>query len=336
MAADGLQGDRHDATVLESEAGTRLDAFLAARFPAFSRNRIKDLILSGAVSVEGAANDVPKYRVKAGESITLAAPEPVEAEPEPQAIELAILYEDEHLIVIDKPAGMVVHPAPGNADGTLVNALIHHCGESLRGIGGVKRPGIVHRLDKDTSGVMVAAKTEQAHNGLAAQFADHGRTGPLERAYTAFAWGIPNPLIGAVETLIGRDPGNRLKQSVLGRDGREAITHYRVTERFADEKWAVAQVTCRLETGRTHQIRVHMAHVGHPLLGDGLYGAGFATKINKVPEPVQQAIKALNRQALHASVLGFAHPATGETLRFVSELPQDLANLATALAPYSL
>lgn len=336
MAADGLQGDRHDATVLESEAGTRLDAFLAARFPAFSRNRIKDLILSGAVSVEGAANDVPKYRVKAGESITLAAPEPVEAEPEPQAIELAILYEDEHLIVIDKPAGMVVHPAPGNADGTLVNALIHHCGESLRGIGGVKRPGIVHRLDKDTSGVMVAAKTEQAHNGLAAQFADHGRTGPLERAYTAFAWGIPNPLIGTVETLIGRDPGNRLKQSVLGRDGREAITHYRVTERFADEKWDVAQVTCRLETGRTHQIRVHMAHIGHPLLGDGLYGAGFATKINKVPEPIQHAIKALNRQALHASVLGFAHPATGETLRFVSELPQDLANLATALAPYSL
>ncbi|WMT89495.1 RluA family pseudouridine synthase [Pelagibacterium sp. H642] len=336
MAADGLQGNRHDATVLESEAGTRLDAFLAARFPAFSRNRIKDLIQGGAVSVGGTTNDVPKYRVKAGESITLAAPEPVEAEPEPQAIQLAILYEDEHLIVIDKPAGMVVHPAPGNENGTLVNALIHHCGQSLRGIGGVKRPGIVHRLDKDTSGVMVAAKTEQAHNGLAAQFADHGRTGPLERAYTAFAWGIPNPLVGTVETLIGRDPHNRLKQSVLGRDGREAITHYRVSGRFADEKWTVAQLTCNLETGRTHQIRVHMAHIGHPLLGDGLYGAGFATKINRVPEPIQQAIRALNRQALHASVLGFAHPATGETLHFESPLPPDLANLATALAPYTL
>ena len=336
MAADGLQEDRHDATVLESEAGTRLDAFLAARFPVFSRNRIKDLILGGAVSVDGATNDVPKYRVRPGESITLAAPEPVEAEPAPQDIALDILYEDEHLIVIDKPAGMVVHPAPGNEDGTLVNALIHHCGESLRGIGGVKRPGIVHRLDKDTSGVMVAAKTEQAHNGLAAQFADHGRTGPLERAYTAFVWSIPNPLIGTVETLIGRAPHNRLKQSVLGRDGREAITHYRVADRFTDETWSVAQVTCNLETGRTHQIRVHMAHIGHPLLGDQLYGASFATKINKVPEPVREALNALGRQALHAAILGFSHPATGETLRFSSPLPADLANLATALAPYSL
>lgn len=336
MAADGLQEDRHDATVLESEAGTRLDVFLAARFPVFSRNRIKDLILTGAVSVEGTTNEVPKYRVKAGESIALAAPEPVEAEPQPQAIALSILYEDEHLIVIDKPAGMVVHPAPGNEDGTLVNALIHHCGQSLRGIGGVKRPGIVHRLDKDTSGVMVAAKTEQAHNGLAAQFADHGRTGPLERAYTAFVWNIPNPLVGTIQTLIGRDRYNRLKQSVLGRDGREAITHYRVNDRFGGDKWAVAQVTCNLETGRTHQIRVHMTHIGHPLLGDGVYGTGFATKINAVPEPVQQAAKALGRQALHASVLGFSHPATGETMRFTSELPQDLANLATALAPYSL
>eukprot|EP00873_Tetraselmis_striata_P031267 jgi/Tetstr1/451531/TSEL_038567.t1 len=215
MAGSQLQEDRHDATVLETEAGTRLDAFLAARFRLFSRNRIKDLILTGAVSVDGTTNDVPKYRVRTGESITLAAPEPVEAEPQPQDIALNILFEDEYLIVIDKPAGMVVHPAPGNEDGTLVNALIFHCGESLRGIGGVKRPGIVHRLDKDTSGVMVAAKTELAHNGLAAQFADHGRTGPLERAYFAFVWGIPNPLVGTVETMIGRDPHNRLKQSEI-------------------------------------------------------------------------------------------------------------------------
>ncbi|SDG54212.1 RluA family pseudouridine synthase [Pelagibacterium luteolum] len=332
MAAEQLQGDRHDATVLESEAGTRLDAFLAARFPAFSRNRIKDLILEGTVSVDGAANDVPKYRVKVGESITLAAPEPIEAEPQPQDIALDILFEDEYLIVIDKPAGMVVHPAPGNMDGTLVNALIHHCGDSLRGIGGVKRPGIVHRLDKDTSGVMVAAKTDAAHAGLSAQFADHGRTGPLERAYTAFVWGIPNPLIGTIETLIGREPHNRLKQAVLGYDGREAITHYRVDERFHGEKWSVGQVTCELETGRTHQIRVHMAHIGHPLIGDSLYGSGFMTKINTVSEETRDAILGLRRQALHAAVLGFAHPVSGETLRFESPLPADMKRLANALA----
>lgn len=248
------ENDGYGASVAEDEAGTRLDAFLAARFPVFSRNRIKDLILAGAVTVNGTASDVPKYRVKAGESITLTAPEPVDAEPEPQAIALDILYEDADLIVIDKPAGMVVHPAPGNEDKTLVNALIHHCGESLRGIGGVKRPGIVHRLDKGTSGVMVAAKTEIAHKGLADQFADHGRSGPLERIYTAFVWGVPDPLKGKIETLIGRDPHNRLKQSVLARDGREAITHYSVPARFGADNWTVTQVNCVLETGRTHQI----------------------------------------------------------------------------------
>lgn len=336
MADSQLQQDRHDATVLDSEAGTRLDAFLAARFPLFSRNRVKDLILSGAVSVDGTTSDVPKYRVRAGESITLAAPEPVEAQPRPQAIELSILYEDDDLIVIDKPAGLVVHPAPGNEDGTLVNALIYHCGDSLRGIGGVKRPGIVHRLDKDTSGVMVAAKTERAHNGLTAQFADHGRTGPLERAYTAFVWGTPNPLLGTIETMLGRDPNNRLKQSATPRDGRQAITHYRVGARFSAEKWAISQVTCQLETGRTHQIRVHMAHIGHPLVGDAVYGAAFSTKINTVPDTVRTAIEALGRQALHAAVLGFAHPGTGDTLRFESPLPPDLAVLATKLAPNAL
>ncbi|MCD7060423.1 RluA family pseudouridine synthase [Pelagibacterium xiamenense] len=330
------QIEGHGATVAEEDTGTRLDAFLAARFPAFSRNRIKDLILSGAVTVDGAANATPKYRVKAGESITLAAPEPVEAEPEPQQIALDILYEDDDLIVINKPAGMVVHPAPGNENGTLVNALIHHCGESLRGIGGVKRPGIVHRLDKDTSGVMVAAKTDAAHNGLAAQFADHGRSGPLERAYTAFVWGVPNPLKSTIETRIGRDPHNRLKQSVNPRDGREAITHYATAQRFGEDNWSVGQVTCELETGRTHQIRVHMAHIGHPLLGDTLYGAGFATKINKLPPEPATALRALGRQALHAAVLGFAHPVSGKTLRFSTDLPQDMHELATMLSPYAL
>lgn len=331
MASGPIEDDEHSATVSDEEAGTRLDAFLAARFPVFSRNRIKDLILQSAVKVGGAANVTPKYRVRSGESITLAAPEPVDAEPQGQDIALDILYEDEHLIVINKPAGLVVHPAPGNEDGTLVNALIHHCGESLRGIGGVRRPGIVHRLDKDTSGVMVAAKTEMTHNGLAAQFADHGRTGPLEREYTAFVWGIPNPLRGTIETRIGRDPGNRLKQSVLKSGGREAITHYLVTGKLGGETFSVAEVACALETGRTHQIRVHMAHAGHPLLGDGLYGSGFATKINKLPERAQAALRALNRQALHAAVLGFEHPATGEVIRFEAPLPADMTALRAAL-----
>lgn len=324
--------DTHTTRVETGDEGTRLDAFLAARFVLFSRNRIKDLILEGAVSIDGTTNVSPKYRVKAGESITLAAPEPVDAEPEGQNIALDILFEDEHLIVINKPAGLVVHPAPGNEDGTLVNALIYHCGESLRGIGGVKRPGIVHRLDKDTSGVMVAAKTEQAHNGLAAQFADHGRTGPLEREYTAFVWGIPNPLRGTIETLIGRDPSNRLKQSVLNGGGREAITHYLVMDKFGADTVPVAEVTCALETGRTHQIRVHMTHKGHPLLGDALYGASFATKINRLSEPARDALLALNRQALHASVLGFEHPATGEEMHFEAPLPADMQALREALA----
>lgn len=336
MQKGPVEQESHSATVLENEAGTRLDAFLAARFPDFSRNRIKELILEGAVTVEGTVIEVPRYRVKAAESIALTAPPPVEAEPEAENIPLMILYEDEHLIVIDKPAGMVVHPAPSNETGTLVNALIHHCGASLKGIGGVKRPGIVHRLDKDTSGVMVAAKTEAAHNGLAAQFADHGRSGPLERAYTAFVWGIPNPRKATIETRMGRDPNNRLKQAVVGEHGRIAITHYEVEARFGAEKWQVAQLECRLETGRTHQIRVHLANAGHPLLGDALYGSGFATKSNTLPDQARTALKTLNRQALHASVLGFSHPVSGETLRFVSPIPPDLDALATGLAAHAL
>ncbi len=332
MAGNPIGNQELSTIVAEDESGTRLDAFLASRFPQFSRNRIKDMVLDGAVSVNGTPNVTPKYRVKPAESITLAAPEPVDPEPQGENIALDILFEDEHLIVINKPAGLVVHPAPGNEDGTLVNALIHHCGNSLRGIGGVRRPGIVHRLDKDTSGVIVVAKTETAHNGLAAQFADHGRTGPLEREYTAFVWGIPNPLRGTVETLIGRDPGNRLKQAVLKTGGREAITHYRVTHKFGGDDFAVAELACALETGRTHQIRVHIAHIGHPLLGDALYGAGFATKINTLPDSAQTALRVLDRQALHAAVLGFAHPASGEVMRFEAPLPTGMATLRAVLA----
>jgi 23S rRNA pseudouridine1911/1915/1917 synthase len=230
---------------------------------------------------------------------------------------------------------MVVHPAPGSWTGTLVNALLHHCGESLKGIGGVKRPGIVHRLDKDTSGVMVAAKTERAHNHLAAQFADHGRTGPLHRAYLAWAWGRTQQARGTVEAPLGRDPANRLKQAVR-KDGREAITHYMVEARFGDDGWDITRIKCELETGRTHQIRVHMAHIGHPLVSDLLYATGFATKVNRLPEAPKATIAALGRQALHAAELGFEHPVTGEEMFFEAPLPDDLQALEDALEPYNL
>jgi 23S rRNA pseudouridine1911/1915/1917 synthase len=320
-------------TVDAAEAGSRLDAALARAVPVFSRNRIKDLILAGAVAINGQAVAEPKYKLRAGDEIVLAAPEPVEAEPVPENIALDILYEDDDLIVVNKPVGMVVHPAPGNLNGTLVNALLFHCGDSLKGIGGVKRPGIVHRLDKDTSGVMVAAKTEQAHNHLAAQFADHGRSGPLHRAYIAWCWGRTQQAAGTVEAPVGRDPNNRLKQAVR-KDGREAITHYRVEKRFGDEGWDITRIRCELETGRTHQIRVHMAHIGHPLVADSVYAPGFATKANRLPDAAKAVVEALGRQALHAAELGFEHPSTGEEMLFEAKLPADLQALDDAIAPY--
>ena len=268
----------------------------------------------------------------------LTAPEPVEAEPMPEAIPLDILFEDEHLIVVNKPVGMVVHPAPGSLTGTLVNALLYHCGDSLVGIGGVKRPGIVHRLDKDTSGVMVAAKTERAHAGLSAQFADHGRTGPLHRLYIAFAWGRVQQARGTVNAPLGRDAANRLKQAVRrdGRDGREAITHYAAEARYGAEGWDITRLSCELETGRTHQIRVHMTHIGHPLVADPIYAPGFATKANKLPDDLRDIVQTLGRQALHAAELGFEHPATGEEMFFEAPLPDDLAALENALDSYDL
>jgi 23S rRNA pseudouridine1911/1915/1917 synthase len=320
-------------TVEAADAGSRLDAALARAVPVFSRNRIKDLILGGAVAINGQAVTEPKYKLKPGEEVTLTAPEPVEAEPTPENIPLDILYEDDDLIVINKPVGMVVHPAPGNLTGTLVNALLYHCGNSLKGIGGVKRPGIVHRLDKDTSGVMVAAKTEQAHNHLAAQFADHGRTGPLHRAYIAFCWGRTQQAAGTVEAPLGRDQNNRLKQAVR-KDGREAITHYQVEQRFGDEGWDITRIRCELETGRTHQIRVHMAHIGHPLVADPLYAPGFATKSNRLPEAAKVVVETLGRQALHAAELGFEHPTTGEEMFFEAPLPSDLQSLQDAIEPF--
>jgi 23S rRNA pseudouridine1911/1915/1917 synthase len=327
-------GDRRDFVVPEDAAPDRLDRILARAVPDLSRSRLQALIRDGRVTVAGAVVRDPSLKAGAGARIALAVPPVVAAEPEAEAIALAITYEDDDLIVIDKPAGLVVHPAAGHARGTLVNALIAHCGDSLSGIGGVRRPGIVHRLDKDTSGLLVVAKHDRAHQALAAQFADHGRSGPLERAYLALVWGLPEPRRGRVATNLGRSPQNREKMAVLatGR-GRAAITHYAVEEFFGAPGTAplASLVRCSLETGRTHQIRVHMAHLGHPLLGDATYGAGFKTKANRLPAPAQEALAELSRQALHAAVLGFAHPSTGEPLRFESGPPPDMARLMQSL-----
>ena len=319
-------------TVVAEESGDRLDRVLATRV-ALSRTRLKALILTGEVAIGGRTIRDPGYRVNAGEVVSVSVPPPEPAVPQAEAIPLAIVYEDDDVIVIDKPAGLVVHPAAGNDSGTLVNALIAHCGDSLSGIGGVRRPGIVHRLDKDTSGLMVAAKNDRAHRALAAQFADHGRSGPLVRGYLAFAWGVPDRPKGVIDAPIDRHPRARDKQAVR-EGGRDATTHWRVLERYAgtDGRPVASLIACRLETGRTHQIRVHLAHIGHPLMGDDLYGPGFKTKAVHLPPAARQALGDLGRQALHAYLLGFEHPATGEYLEFRSELPVDLARLRNDLA----
>jgi 23S rRNA pseudouridine1911/1915/1917 synthase len=318
--------------VAAGQSGQRLDRVLAAS-SALSRTRLKALILEGAVTVGARTIRDPGYRVNAGETVAVAVPEPEPAEPAAEAIPLKIMFEDSEIIVIDKPAGLVVHPAAGHATGTLVNALIAHCGDSLSGIGGVKRPGIVHRLDKDTTGLMVVAKTDLAHQALAAQFADHGRTGPLRRGYLAFAWGAPTRQKGTIDEPIDRHPTSRVRMAIRA-NGRNAITHWQVLERFAgkDGKAAASLIECRLETGRTHQIRVHLAHAGHPLLGDTVYGTGFKTKASRLPEPAREALAALGRQALHAYFLVIEHPKSGKRLEFRSELPAPLARLHHSLA----
>jgi 23S rRNA pseudouridine1911/1915/1917 synthase len=329
-----MTGERIETlTVGEEQSGGRLDRVLAVGLPALSRTRLKALILEGAVTSSGRTILDPGYRVKSGDTLSVNVPPPEPAEPEGETIPLSVLYEDDALIVIDKPAGLVVHPAGGHPTGTLVNALIAHCGASLSGIGGVMRPGIVHRLDKDTSGVMVVAKTDAAHKSLSAQFADHGRTGDLERGYLAFAWGVPDRPRGSIEAPIDRHPHSRDKMAVRG-SGREAITHWEVKQKFAglDGKPVASLIECRLETGRTHQIRVHLAHIGHPILGDATYGTGFRTKATRLPIPAREALANLGRQALHAYLLAFQHPETGEILRFQSELPADLARLRGALS----
>jgi 23S rRNA pseudouridine1911/1915/1917 synthase len=320
--------------VAPEEQGERLDRVLASRVAGLSRSRLKALILAGEVAIGDRRVDDPGYRLKADETVTVRVPPPEAPEPEGEAIPLSVAYEDDDIIVIDKPAGLVVHPAAGHWTGTLVNALIAHCGASLSGVGGVRRPGIVHRLDKDTTGLMVVAKTDAAHQALAAQFADHGRTGPLVRSYLAFVWGVPDRPRGTIDAPLDRHPHARDKRAVR-KGGREAITHWEVLERYNgnDGKPIASLIACRLETGRTHQIRVHLAHIGHPLLGDDAYGAGFRTKVALLRPPAREALVALGRQALHANLLGFAHPASGATLSFRSPLPPDLAALRVALAP---
>ena len=314
-------------------AGQRLDQWLAGALgPDMSRSRVQMLIKQGAVSIAGKPIDEAKRKMAAGDVVSVEMPEPEPAEPQGEAIALDILYEDDELIVINKPAGLVVHPGAGNWTGTLVNALIHHCGDSLSGIGGVKRPGIVHRLDKETSGVMVVAKTDRAHKALSEAFADHGRTGDLERAYLALVWGIPPRPTGTVDAPLGR-AADRVRRAVVpeGRDdARHAITHFTVVERFGEKQqdFATASlVECRLETGRTHQIRVHMAHIGHPVVGDPDYGQAFRTKANRLPEPLKAEVKAFPRQALHARLLEFRHPATHLSMRFEAPIPRDMEEL---------
>jgi 23S rRNA pseudouridine1911/1915/1917 synthase len=333
---DLIEGPMNVLSMIASEdmRGERLDRVLARHFADLSRARLQVLIRAGAVRIGETAITDPALKLRGGESVVLAIPDAVRCEPLPQDIPLSIVHEDAEIVVIDKPAGLVVHPAAGHADGTLVNALIAHCGESLSGIGGVKRPGIVHRLDKDTSGLMVIAKTDRAHRSLAAQFADHGRKGPLEREYQAFVWGRPRADAMVVEGPIGRSTRHRERMAVVAEGrGKEAVTHLYVEQSFPPDVSdpLASRIRCRLETGRTHQIRVHLSSLGHPLLGDLLYGGGFRTKANKLDEPSQAALRALARQALHASLLGFSHPGTGKHLRFKSALPPDLAALERAL-----
>ena len=311
---------RRRFTVARADARARLDRLLADHVPTLSRSRLKNLIETGRVSIAGATITEPGYRVKPGEAVTLVIPPPVDETPRAQAIPLQVAYEDEHLIVVDKPAGLVVHPAPGNPDRTLVNALLAHCGASLSGIGGVRRPGIVHRLDEDTSGLMVAAKHDAAHRGLSAQFA----TRRLSRTYRAVVWGTPRPAQGRIEGAIGRDARNRKRMAVRERGGKAAITHYRVVESLST-LWSL--VECRLETGRTHQIRVHMAHRGHPLVGDALYGGARRRGLD---ERWHKTLALCPRQALHAAALSFVHPVSGAALAFESPLPADMNALIAA------
>jgi 23S rRNA pseudouridine1911/1915/1917 synthase len=307
-----------------AHAGQRLDRFLTDAIGTLSRSRVKALIETGQARLGNAMIREPAEPVRAGFVYTLDLPAPTPATPQPQAIGLSILYEDADLIVLDKPAGLVVHPAPGNPDGTLVNALLAHCGPGLTGIGAERRPGIVHRLDKDTSGVMVVAKTQAANDALTAAFAARD----LDRAYLALSWGVPAPLAGEIEGAIGRDPRDRKRMAVVTRGGKLALTRYRTRRAW---RTSVALLECRLATGRTHQIRVHLAASGHPIVGDPLYLRRIPAAARLLPAPARETLLDFPRQALHATRLGFAHPVTGRPLAFETPPPADFQGLLDAL-----
>jgi 23S rRNA pseudouridine1911/1915/1917 synthase len=299
-----------------------------------SRTRLQALIRQGRVTLGPATIEDVKYSVKPGDRFSISVPPAVSPKPVGQVIPLNVVYEDDAIIVIDKPAGLVVHPGAGNIDRTLVNALIAHCGASLSGIGGVARPGIVHRLDKDTSGLVVVAKTDQAHRALSDQFADHGREGSLERGYLALVWGAPPRPHGTIKAPIGRHKTSRTKMAVVPvtKGGRDAVTHYQVLATFGRGGEPIASLlACRLETGRTHQVRVHLASIGTPLIGDPVYGTGFKSKLRKLPQAAQDKLASFKRQALHAAALTFVHPLTGTLLEFNSPLPDDFAMIVEAL-----
>jgi 23S rRNA pseudouridine1911/1915/1917 synthase len=329
MSVTELSTQTSTGTFAPDQAGQRLDRVLAVLLPDLSRSRLQDLIGQGAVTLDGATIKDPNHRVKGGQRYDVTVPAALPARPRGQDIPLAVVYEDKELIVIDKPAGLVVHPAAGNPDGTLVNALIAHCGEELIGIGGEARPGIVHRLDKDTSGLLVAAKTERAMGSLARQFANH----TIERAYHALVWGSPRTAQGVIEGQIGRSPFDRKRMAVLRGGGKSARTGYKVLETFGPKERPIASlIECRLETGRTHQIRVHLTHLGHPLIGDPQYGRARTAPRAKTPE--EEAAFALatgfSRQALHAFILGFQHPGLHKSMHFESLWPADFAGLVAA------
>lgn len=309
----------HQVTLSGDMAGWRFDRALAVALPTLSRERLKALISAGDVAVGGVAARDPSRKIAGGEVVAVAVPAPTPAAAQAQDIPLRIVFEDEHLLVVDKPAGLVVHPAAGNLDGTLVNALLHHCAGRLSGIGGVARPGIVHRIDKDTSGLLVVAKTDRAHEGLAKQFAAHS----VERAYLAVVAGRPMPLAGRIEGALARSSANRQKMAIVadGR-GKHAVTHFRTLQSLND----AATVECRLETGRTHQVRVHMLSIGHPLIGDPVYG-----RTRPVHREILQQLD-FKRQALHARTLGFLHPVNKDKLTFESPIPPDIQELVSLLS----
>lgn len=317
-------------TVGESDNDTRLDKFLAAQDSALSRSRIKTLIQDGQVTIDARPCTSPSTKVNAGAEISITVPPPIDSTPQPENIPLDILFEDDDMLVLCKPAGLVVHPGAGNWTGTLVNALLYHCGDSLSGIGGVKRPGIVHRLDKDTSGLMVVAKTDRAHQGLAAQLADRS----LSRRYLALVWKVPTLRKGSVDLPIGRDHKNRLKMAINKNNGRDAKTHYEIKETFPGNIGCLME--CTLESGRTHQIRVHMTHIGHPLIGDPLYSLqptaaqALLKKGDYSPEQAESIMK-FPRQALHAWKIAFRHPVSDELMTFERELPADLKTLISII-----